>query len=293
MTERQTTRLPPPSRGNIPICVRVIPLHRLGLVFAAAAITGCQHASSAVAASAPVAAASSSPMSEGPAKSVMPDGVVIATRSVGEVTMTVAGKRTALSAHQTVLSRATIETSANSSVVLAFSNGAQIYLGAESALVIAQFSQGAFDGAFAVGRAVVEPSTSVTRLLLQRGELVGRVKQLNRAGGSTFQIETRVGSVQPTDSSVTQSSAAAAGVSSQATAPIRAVVVKTMQSATKDFEGGGSHAVFRIVFRPGGAGAALFQLSTAIGAAELSSGSQPGVVVSEGREIAIYVAVTP
>lgn len=187
---------------------------------------------------------------------------------------------------------ARIETSANSSVILIFSNGAVIHVAAESALEIAQFSQESFSGVLNLAQSLAEPSTSVTRLKLLRGELVGRVKQLNRAGGSSFQIETPVGNVQTTNSTVTPSPASA-GALPQATAPIRVATVRTMQDVAKEFGGGSSHAMFRIVVRANGAGAAYFQLSTAIGAVEFSSASQPGIVVSDGREITINVAVSP
>lgn len=244
----------------------------------ACAAAGCQQARSAAPASLPPAAQSAA--------------LVIVAKVVGEVTSSVRGQRTALRFDQQVVPGATIETSANSSVVLVFSNGAVIHLAAGSALEIAQFSQEPFSGVLNLAQSDAEPTTSVTRLKLLRGELVGRVKQLNRAGGSSFQIETPVGNLQPTNSAV-KPSPAPAGAPQQATAPIRAATVSAMQGATMDFGGGRSHAIFRVVFRAAAAGAAYFQLSTAIGAVEFSSASRPGVVVSEGREIIINVAVSP
>jgi len=86
-----------------------------------------------------------------------------------------------------------ITTGPNSGVVLLFANGSAVDLSADSVLSIDEFLMDPFDPKYSISEAKNEPSTSVTTLSLQRGELVGNVKHLNRDQGSSFTVNTPVG----------------------------------------------------------------------------------------------------
>lgn len=93
---------------------------------------------------------------------------------------------------QTLPQGAVISTTKGSSVVIGFSNGASLNLGGESELVIDEYLQESYDTSKPIS-AKAEPSTSTTKLQLNKGELVGSVKKLNYAKGSTFTVNTPVG----------------------------------------------------------------------------------------------------
>lgn len=86
-----------------------------------------------------------------------------------------------------------VNTGKNSSVVLAFSNGATLNLAADTSLAIDEFTQDPFAEDQSVSKLTSEPTTSKTKLNLSRGELVGNVKKLNYDAGSSFSIQTPVG----------------------------------------------------------------------------------------------------
>jgi hypothetical protein len=86
-----------------------------------------------------------------------------------------------------------VNTGPNSSVVLVFANGATVNLGADSQLVIDEFSQDPFTTAIKVSELTEEPTSSKTRLNLMRGELLSNVKTLHRDKGSEFHVQTPVG----------------------------------------------------------------------------------------------------
>jgi hypothetical protein len=79
--------------------------------------------------------------------------------------------------------------------VLVFSNGATVSLGPDTRLSIDKFLQDPFSQSVKIEELSTEPpgSTSVTSLKLVRGEMVSNVKKLNKAGGSTFTVQTPVG----------------------------------------------------------------------------------------------------
>src|SRR2546423_7912066 len=86
-----------------------------------------------------------------------------------------------------------VTTGPNSSVVLVFANGATVNLGADSQLVIDEFSQDPFTTPVKISELTEEPTTSATKLNLLRGELLSNVKTLHRAKGPTFEVVTPVG----------------------------------------------------------------------------------------------------
>ncbi|HEY9155406.1 MAG TPA: FecR family protein, partial [Opitutaceae bacterium] len=103
------------------------------------------------------------------------------------------GLKTKLSLNSLVADGQTVETEADASVVLAFSNGAVVNVKENSQLSVDEFLQNPFSAAFRMRDAMHEPSVSTTRLDLLRGEIVSQVKKLNRDAGSSFTVETPVG----------------------------------------------------------------------------------------------------
>jgi hypothetical protein len=137
---------------------------------------------------------------------------VFATSSVRAAQEKIAGKIIAAKVHGTVtaLNKAdnsskvlhdsdalsegyVVTTGQKSSVVLLFANGSAVNLSADSTLSIDEFLLDPFDAKYSAAEAKEEPSTSVTTLSLQRGELVGNVKHLHRDQGSAFTVNTPVG----------------------------------------------------------------------------------------------------
>jgi hypothetical protein len=86
-----------------------------------------------------------------------------------------------------------VTTAAQSSVILIFANGAAVNLGEDTTLSIDAFLMDPFDAKYSVAEAKEEPSTSVTKLTLAHGELVGNVKHLHSSAGSSFTVNTPVG----------------------------------------------------------------------------------------------------
>jgi hypothetical protein len=118
---------------------------------------------------------------------------VLAARVTGTVQMTLNGQTTPLRTDARVPQAAKIVTGTNSSVVLVFSNGATTQLGSDTELIIEEFLQDPFASTVRVAELAEEPSRSRTRLSLNRGELVGNVKKLKHAEGSSFTVSTPVG----------------------------------------------------------------------------------------------------
>lgn len=86
-----------------------------------------------------------------------------------------------------------VTTGAGSGVILLLSNGATLNLGPESTLSIDEFLQDPFAEEIALADLKEEPTTSVTKLHLSRGELVGNVKKIKAEEGSSFTVNTPVG----------------------------------------------------------------------------------------------------
>lgn len=121
-------------------------------------------------------------------------GSIKATAVKGTVTVKEAnGSTSSVSNDQALSQGETVMTSYSSSVVLVFSNGASINLGSDSELVISEFTQDPIDSSVNPAALKTEPTTSVTSLKLNKGDLTGSVKKLNYAKGSTFTVNTPVG----------------------------------------------------------------------------------------------------
>jgi hypothetical protein len=122
-------------------------------------------------------------------------GRIVAAQVMGEVIATnlVDDSRRALVNNDVISQRYVVTTGENSRVVLIFSNGAMLNLGAQTTLSIDEFLQDPFREDIALAELKDEPTTSVTKLNLARGELVGDVKHLRREQGSSFTVNTPVG----------------------------------------------------------------------------------------------------
>lgn len=123
----------------------------------------------------------------------MPPGEVKVAKITGRVTMTVNGVTTDLVAGAMIPPTAKVNTQNGASTVLAFSNGATTQLGPDTELVIEEFLVDPFGSEIKIADITDEPSSSHTKLALNRGELVGNVKHLNKSKGSTFSVQTPVG----------------------------------------------------------------------------------------------------
>lgn len=86
-----------------------------------------------------------------------------------------------------------IITAGGASVILVFSNGATLNVGANTDLNVDQFEQDPFSTDLKMSELKAEPGTSTTKLSLARGELVGKVVHLNVDRGSEFTVQTPVG----------------------------------------------------------------------------------------------------
>lgn len=126
-----------------------------------------------------------------------PAGKIKATRVEGTVTVKDLGGATRTLTPKVdadINQGSIINTGANGSVVLLFSNGASINLSPSSELNIVTFTQNPFEGTYEPAKETEEPSASTTDIVLNRGELVGNVKKLKQgAGGSRFTVGTPVG----------------------------------------------------------------------------------------------------
>jgi FecR protein len=123
-------------------------------------------------------------------------GRIIAVKVVGSVTVT--DVRDPMRPHKLVergevTERQIVNTGEDSRVLLVFSNGATVSLGPKSRLSIEEFLQDPFTQPVKVSELVDEPTTSITKLNLIRGEMLSNVKHLRRDKGSEFSVQTPVG----------------------------------------------------------------------------------------------------
>jgi hypothetical protein len=122
-------------------------------------------------------------------------GRIIVAQADGQVTVvsTVDGTSRALHVGDQISDQTQVVTADGSSVILVFSNGATVDVAANSTLNIEQFEQDPFATDIKVSDMKEEPGTSVTRLNLVKGDLVGKVVHLNVDRGSQFTVNTPVG----------------------------------------------------------------------------------------------------
>ena len=122
-------------------------------------------------------------------------GQIIAARVEGGVTAVskVDGSTRALHDGDQFSDQTQVVTAEGATVILVFSNGATVDLAGNSTLDIEKFEQDPFASDLKVSDMKAEPGTSVTRLNLAKGELVGKVAHLNVDKGSEFTVNTPVG----------------------------------------------------------------------------------------------------
>jgi ferric-dicitrate binding protein FerR (iron transport regulator) len=130
-----------------------------------------------------------------PAADARVKGQIVAARVQGHVTAISKATQESRLLHDgdLVSEQTTIATGPGASVILAFSNGATVDVAADSKLDVAEFEQDPFSTSIKASDIKQEAGTSVTRLNLTRGELVGRVAHLNVDKGSEFTVRTPVG----------------------------------------------------------------------------------------------------
>ena len=122
------------------------------------------------------------------------DGDIKPVRIVGQVQKLMPNNQFVQLTKKDILhSNDTVVTGKDSSVVLVFMNGSSIQLGADTRLKIDEFKMDPYDKEILPSKLAKEPSVSKTALNLAYGEIVGDVKKLNTAGGSTYSIKTPVG----------------------------------------------------------------------------------------------------
>ena len=93
-----------------------------------------------------------------------------------------------------IQSNAVVTGPGESSVVLVFANGSTVRVGNESRLEIKEFLMDPLQADIPnVAALTNEPTVSRTDLRLEFGEMVGNVKTLNRAAGSSFSVSTPAG----------------------------------------------------------------------------------------------------
>lgn len=121
-------------------------------------------------------------------------GLIMVAKATGDVTAVGPdGQTVTLKKGSEITQGFVVQTGDNSSVILAFSNGATINLAQDSSLSIDEFLQDPFSDEVSLAELTAEPTTSTTKLRLSRGELVGNVKKLNSDAGSSFEVQTPVG----------------------------------------------------------------------------------------------------
>lgn len=131
---------------------------------------------------------------QAPATAGYAPGTVIVAKVTGKVMMTAGAAAPAeLRVDMAIPQNAKIVTPLDGSVVLVFSNGTTTQLGPDTEFVLEEFLQRPFPSTIKVSELVDEPSTSKTKLLLNKGEIVGNVKKLKHTQGSSFTVQTPVG----------------------------------------------------------------------------------------------------
>ena len=121
-------------------------------------------------------------------------GQIKAVCVIGDVTATNQDDKSVTPLHNDDLlfQNYSVKTATDSSVVLVFSNGATVRLGADTEMSIGEFLQAPFPGEeLAVGKLEQEPGPSSTKLRLVHGEIIGRVLRLHDR--SSYTVYTPIG----------------------------------------------------------------------------------------------------
>lgn len=122
-------------------------------------------------------------------------GKVVVASVVGKVDGVdqAGGSSRSLKQNDVITEKYTVNVGSASTATLVFSNGSTITLQENSTLVITEFLQDPFSTPYAMATATEEPTTSVTKLNLVKGEVVCNVKKLRTKDGSSLIVQTPVG----------------------------------------------------------------------------------------------------
>ena len=119
-------------------------------------------------------------------------GQIKAAKVEGQVTkISATGTSSPLKSGDMLVETDAVLTGKGASVVLVFSNGSSVKVGAESRLAIDEFKMDPLVEEMKLSEMKAEPTTSKTTLNLSYGEMVGDVKKLNKS--SSYSIKTPVG----------------------------------------------------------------------------------------------------
>ncbi len=122
----------------------------------------------------------------------MRPGLVLVAKVVGTAKVDSAGVTGSLKVNDSVPPGSLVTTGENSRLVLVFANGASVFLGSNTEIVIEEFSLEPLTRVVRLSELDEEPTKSHTRIHLYRGELVAKVK-LRKDGASMFTVLTPVG----------------------------------------------------------------------------------------------------
>jgi hypothetical protein len=118
----------------------------------------------------------------------MTTGTIILSKLIGKAAVETGAVSTLAEEGQPLLEGATLKTDANSSAIIAFSNGTVVQISGESEFGITTFKQNPFTPPINLAALVNEPTVSQLVLHLDRGDAIVRVKHLRLDQGSTFTL---------------------------------------------------------------------------------------------------------
>jgi hypothetical protein len=212
----------------------------------------------------------------------LPRGTIFASAGQGEAMLVTGAGRTPLVSGAAVPMGAAVVTARGARVKLTLSNGAIVSLGAESELAVQEFFQEPGDTAVAPrgGFAAQEPSVAHVKLLLLKGEVLGRVPRLRATEGSRFAIATPAGEI------VLQPESRQATVTSST--PLAAATLAAFQAHGLRVGAGDGATVFRVGLRRTAPRRATLELGNGGGAiAFVVRGA--AIAVPDQREITLEV----
>jgi hypothetical protein len=182
----------------------IFPLRFLSplLALLAAGCASMTQAPSAAPVASPASAPALPPTPVVPRGTLEQNGALVAVKITGTATLSNEGETKALMIDMAIPPRSTLRTGRGSQLIVSFSNGTGIVLGAETELVVDEFRQEPFGGTIKIANLVEEPSPSRTRLNFVHGEVVVNVKKLKLDRGSTFVVVTPGGELESQGSNV-------------------------------------------------------------------------------------------
>lgn len=128
------------------------------------------------------------------AKAFVP-GLIVARAVMGEVRTSTPGAatETAVQNNMNLRQVCTVRTGPGGTVTLIFSNATVATLAAQTEIVVETFTQIPSSTSLNPETTTEEPTSSVTRITLVRGQISGQVPKLHTVTGSSFVIHTPAG----------------------------------------------------------------------------------------------------